>query len=135
VPTEHLKERRGIRILHLLVLCLSRLCRPCILLPSDLFSGRSYLCPGTPHFLEVLFHLPVRCSGIFLNLCRFNLHNRCRGILNGLCEPNLCLRIFLGSPSLEFPKQGLVLTIFIFNLTLMGGFKRSSNLIAGRRVL
>src|SRR5690348_4047891 len=91
----------------------------------------SYLCPRTPHFLEIPFLVPG-CSGIFLNLCRVNLHDRCRGILNGLY---VCLRIFLCSPSLEFSKQGLVLTLYIFDLTLMSGFKCSSYFVAGGTVL
>ena len=56
--------------------------------------------------VSVLLHGPESCSGIFCNLCRGIFRNLCRGILNGLYGPDLCLRIFLGCPSLELPKQG-----------------------------
>src|SRR5258707_3337763 len=161
-PTEALQEPRCLGILHRLVLCsgvwygrdlyLCILLRPdlCsgIMLPPDLCSGISLgpdLCPRIVYRpdVSVLLHGPERCSGIFRNLCRdiFRnlcrgiLHNLCRGILNGLYGPNLCLRLFLGRPSLELSKQGFRWWLTIFRLTLTGGFRGGSNFVAGRRVL
>jgi hypothetical protein len=64
--------------------------------PPELFPGVSYLCPRTRERpdISVLLHGPAMRSGIFRNL------------LNGLYGPDLWVRIFLGRPSLEFPKQG-----------------------------
>ena len=97
-----------------------------------------YLSPRTLDGPEasVLLHGPKRCWRIFRNLCRGSiLHNLCRGILNGLYGPHLCVRIILGRPSLELPKQGFRRWLTIFRLTLTGGFRGGSNFVAGRRVL
>lgn len=125
--TEDLQQRRCLGILHGLVLCLGSLCRrdlyPGILLPPDL-SHWPDLCPLITDSSDVSVRGSERCSGIFRNLCG--------GIFNGLYGPGLCLRIFLGRPSLELSKQGFMLTIFSLTLT---GFKRGDNFVAGRRVL
>ena len=55
------------------------------------------------------------------------MHNLRPGILNRLYGPDLCLRIFLGCPSLELPKQ----VFTIFGLVLTGGFRGGSIFLAG----
>ena len=85
---------------------------------------------------------PVRYPGIILrNLCRGILRKLRRGVLNGLCGPAICLRILLGRPSLELPKQGFMWRPTWFRLILSGfrvmltdGFG-GGNFVVGRRVL
>ena len=145
-PTEGLQERRRLSILHRLVLCSGVLCGrdlcPCISLPLDFFSGilrGPYLSPRTLDGPDasVLLHGPERCWDIFCNLCLGIFRTLCRGgILHNLCRgTHLCVRIILGRPSLELPKQGFRRWLTIFRLTLTGGFRGGSNFVAGRRVL
>jgi hypothetical protein len=136
VPTEGWQERRYLSILHRPVLSSGVLCgrvlRPGILLRPDLSSGnlnRPYLCPRTMDGKDVpvLLHGPERYSGIFCNL-RW-------GILNRLDRPDLCLRIFLGRPSLILPEQDFRRRVTIFHPTLTDGFGGGDNFVPGRRVL
>src|SRR5262249_25216343 len=123
-PTVYLQEW----VLHILDPRSGVLCGwdhyPCILLPPNLFSRNlhgPHLCPCVidgpnvsmllhgPHLgrciiidgpnVSGILHEPEQRSGISRSLCR--------GILNGLLYgADLCLRIFLGRPRFEFPKQG-----------------------------
>jgi len=124
VQTQALQERRCLGILHSLALC-SGVCYGrdlclCILLPPDLWSGILHgpdLCPRILFGPDpsVLLHGPVRGLGILYGL------------------PALCPCIFLGYPSLELLEQGFRWRLTVFRLTLIGGFRSSSNFVAGRR--
>jgi hypothetical protein len=77
--------------------------------------------------VSVFLYGPERYSGTFRNL-------HC-GILDGLDLPDLCLRIFLGRPSLILPKQDVRRWVTIFDLTLTDGFRGCDNSVPGRRIL
>ena len=77
--------------------------------------------------VSVLLYGPERYAGISRNL-RW-------GILDGLDLPDLCLRIFLGRPSLILPKQDVRRWVTIFDLTLTDGFRGGDNFVPGRRIL
>jgi hypothetical protein len=61
------------------------------------------------------------------------LHNLWSGILYWLGRPGLCLRIFIGRPSLELIQHGFGWRLIDFGLTLKGSFKSGKQLIAAGR--
>jgi hypothetical protein len=79
---------------------------------------------------SVLLHQVDRCFGIFRIRRRSILHNLCWGVLYRLRGPDLCS---LSRPGLELLEQGFRCWLTDFCLTLIGGFRSSSNFVAGRR--